>query len=225
MKCADIHLQIDDYLDKQLSPLEQSAFESHISACTDCADSVDREKSLLLALRNLPVPEPSPDFEQRIFSEVRKKYKKKYRDNHRFTFAAGFATAALASLVIWFVSSTYMPEPSLQQPQIISVSMHQTQTVRLLFDSRSDIQQVNLSIDLPHNMELDGYPGQRGLSWQTRLHKGQNVLALPIIAIDRGQGTLIARLSYGDKVKTYSLLLKTTIEGAWRFQPDNNRAI
>ena len=105
---------------------------------------------------------------------------------------------------------------------MINVAMNDSRTVRLLFEAPGDIDQVTLSIGLPNNVELAGYPGRNELTWQTSLKKGQNVLALPIMAVETGKGELIARLSYGDKLKTYRLVLKTTDKGvmSYRIQPE-----
>ena len=214
MNCTDINTHIDDYLDAQLSQQDQLAFEQHVSKCADCRQDVELAKSILTDLKNLSIPQPSANFEQRVFAEVSRQHK----DHHRFTFATGFATAAVASLAIWFASTVMVPDALIEQPLMISVAMNQTQTVRLLFDSQIDIEQAKLSIDLPDNMQLDGYPGHRALSWQINLIKGQNILALPVMAIQHGRGELVAQVSYGDKVKTYRLVLMTAKNGADYYQ-------
>jgi len=132
-----------------------------------------------------------------------------------------------ASLAIWFASSVYLPEmpgQSASQQATVSVALNQQQTVRLMFEAQSDIQQVSLSIDLPNNMQLAGYPGRKQLSWQTSLKKGSNVLALPVMAVDPGEGELVARLNYGDKSKTVRVLLKTMDDGVLRYQLRTNKS-
>jgi len=218
MKCTDTERHIDDYLDEQLNPQDLFAFEQHISSCEACADKVDSATSLLSGLRHLPVEEPSANFEQRVFAEVRRQHTENHQQYPGFRFAAGFATAAVASLAIWFVSSVYVPDTLVEQPQVVSVAMHEAQTVRLMFDSQSDIQQVTLSIGLPDNMQLAGYPGRKQLTWQTSLQKGQNILALPVTATGYGQGELLAKLNYGDKVKIFRVVLKTNVDGAQLYQ-------
>lgn len=214
MNCTDINKHIDDWLSERLPASERAAFAQHVSVCANCAVRLDNASAISAGLRKLSVPPPSPDFEKRVFAEVRRQHK----ETHRYKFAAGFATAATASLAIWFASSVLMPETLIDTPQMISVAMHETQTVRLVFDSQNNIEQVQLSVDLPDNMELDGYPGRRQLAWQTSLKKGENVLALPIMAIDQGQGELVAQLSYGEKVKTFRVVLKTSIDGVMHYQ-------
>lgn len=218
MKCTDIQINIDNYLDRQLSLIEKIAFEEHVADCDECASHLKQARDILTKLQNLAVPENSFNFDKRIFSEVRKQYKEHKQPQHGFGFATGFATAAVASLAIWFVSATYLPIQQVEHPQIISMTMNQSQTVRLLFDSDIDIQQAELKIDLPGNMHLEGYSGRNSLTWQTSLQKGQNVLALPVIATRQGKGELVAQLSYEDTVKTFSVVLKASLDGVLKYQ-------
>lgn len=217
MNCTDINTQMNDFLDGQLDTAAVAEFRRHIDGCQQCATQLGEMKALLDGLQQLPIEEPSANLEQRLFGEVRRHY----RQSRHGWFGAGFATAMAASLAIWFASTVYLPdmpgEPGSQQ-QTIALALHEQQTVRLLFEAQSDIQQVSLSIGLPANMELSGYPGRRQLSWQTSLKKGQNVLALPIMAVDQGQGELVAELNYGDKTRTFRVVLKTTADGAMQYR-------
>lgn len=164
----------------------------------------------------MPVPPPSTDFEQRVFARLRRQYPERRQGAGRF--AAGFATAMAAGLALWFASSVFIPQqPNVAQPRAIAVTMNQTQTVRLMFDATSDLQRVSLSIDLPPNMQLQGYPGQQQLTWDTQLRKGPNVLALPIMAVEEGQGELVAQLSYGDTIRTFRVVLKAANDGVMQY--------
>ena len=214
MNCTDINTHIDDYLDKQLAQQDSLAFEQHIESCEQCRSNLQRAQSMMMGLKDLSIPDPTLNFEQRVFSEVRRQHK----ETQRYKFAAGFSTAVAASLAIWFTSTLFMPATISQQPQAITVAMNEVQTIRLLFDSKESIQNVSLSIDLPENMELDGYPGRKELVWKTSLKKGQNVLALPVMAVEYGQGELIATLKIGDKVKVLRVELKSVQDGALHYQ-------
>lgn len=205
MNCTDIKTHIDDYFDGRLSEAEQWAFDQHVRMCSDCAYNFKVRHMMLQQLKAVDVVEPHADFEKRMFAEVRSRYK----DGHRYRFAAGFATAMAASVLLWFVSMIYMPQSMQNEPDVIAVALNDVQTVRLSFDAANDIESVALSIGLPQNIEIQGYPGQKQLAWKTRLEKGQNILALPVMAIDKGQGELVAELSYGDKKQTLRIVLKT----------------
>lgn len=225
MKCTECKSSIDSYLEAQMTSHANTEFELHVSTCQNCAEALNLSRDLLEELQNLVVPQPSVDFEQRVFKKVRDHYKEDKREHSGFRFAAGFATAAVFSLVIWFVLSVPVLNTQNEHADIVSVTLNQTHVVRLMIDAKSDLQQVQLSIELPEHMQLDGFPGRNELSWQTRLHRGPNILALPIMAIQQGEGTLTATLNYGDRVKTFSVLLKTNIEGAQHDRLDANKSV
>ncbi len=229
MNCTDINEKLDDYLDNELSEGSKQSFEQHVNTCEDCRKRVSSAQKLLAGLQQLPLPPTSPGFEQRVFSEVRRQHTRHSADHDFFKFASGFATAAVAGLAIWFVSTVYqpaqLPEVVHEQSQIINVALNQPRTVRLVFDAEQDFEQVRLSIDLPGNMELDGYPGRHQLTWKTHLQKGQNVLALPIQALQQGQGELIAQLNYGDKEKIFKVLLTSTLDGVLRYPLNDIKSV
>jgi len=215
MNCTDINTLLDDYLDNDLLVHEQHAIEMHINSCSACQQSKQEAQRVREALASLPVVEASADFEQRVFAQVRKQNQGAQHDRR---FLTGFVTALAASVFLWVATPMmFAPQESLDGSNIISVAMNETRPVRLLFDAPDNIAQVTLSIELPANVELKGYTGRSQLSWNTSLKKGQNVLALPINAIEAGKGELIAHLSYGDKTKTYRLILKTTDNGVMSY--------
>ncbi|VAW59669.1 hypothetical protein MNBD_GAMMA08-1381 [hydrothermal vent metagenome] len=214
MNCEDIQTQLDDYLDNHLIVGSKREMDLHINNCSACRQHLDDAMVVRDALKSLPIEETSADFESRMFANVRKQQS---QNGNRFI--SGFATAMAASVFLWVASTTiFVPQQSDNTPTAISIAMHEARPVRLLFDAPSDLQQVTLSIELPANVELDGYPGRSQLSWNTRLKKGQNVLTLPINAINVGKGELVAQLTYGDKQKTYRLILKTSDNGVMTYQ-------
>ncbi len=218
MQCSEFEQRLDDYLDDALSKENTQVVEAHAAHCDGCAQQMREAVALRHELRDLPVPAARADFEQRLLARVRKHYSPDPRRRQHIGFASGFATAAVAGLLIWLTTTLYLPGTSVEQPQILVLGMHQTQTVRLLFEAPTDIEQASLSISLPDHLRLQGYPEQRQLSWRTPLQRGQNVLALPVRAIGPGQGELVTRLSFGGKTHTHTVMLKTEMQGALNLQ-------
>jgi len=216
MNCTDINTLLDDYLDDDLLVHEQSAIEAHINNCTACQQSLKDAQAVREALASLPFVEASDNFESKVFAEVRRQNRDGQSDRR---FLNGFVTALAASVFLWVAAPMiFAPQESLSGSNVISVAMNETRPVRLLFEAPGSIAQVAISLELPANVELKGYPGRSQLSWNTSLKKGQNVLALPINAIEAGKGELIAHLTYGDTTKTYRLILKTTDNGVMSYQ-------
>jgi anti-sigma-K factor RskA len=222
MKCTDIQKYLDDYLDDAMSLGEQKAVETHVEQCTACQQALQAQRAVHQALATLPVEEASPDFEARVFAEVRRQHGAHSSRHFGNRFTAGFATAMVASLALWFTSTVYLPQIDEQapqhDPQVINLAMNQARTVKLLFDAPTDLANVTLTVELPENIELEGYAGQKQLVWQTNLNKGQNMLTLPVIAVGDGQGELVAQLNYGDKTQKFRIVLKTASNGALIYQ-------
>lgn len=215
MKCKNIKIQRDDYLNGSLALTEHQAIESHLASCQACRQSFEAMKLMLAGLKELAIPNATADFENRVLAEVRRQNPKQATPR---PFAAGFATAMAAGFALWFITTLFfIPQQATDSPNVIMVAMNNAQTVRLVFNAPSDLEQVSLSIGLPENFELSGYPGRNKLSWKTNLKKGENILALPILAIDMGKGELVAEIRYGEKLKIYRLVLKTTDKGVMKY--------
>ncbi|MCW8956615.1 MAG: zf-HC2 domain-containing protein [Gammaproteobacteria bacterium] len=213
MKCNDIKTEVDEYLDDQLSSKELALINEHIKTCDSCQQFYSEAKHVKQMLNNLPMEEPAPGFEQRLFAAVNRQYPQPAQHH----FKAGFATAVAASLAIWFAVSVFVPGNTEQALDVVSIGLQESRDLKLVFTSVDDIQQASMQIELPDNIELLGYPGQKMLAWKTKLDKGQNVLTLPVQALGKVEGELVARVDYGDKQKTYRLLLKTANDGALNY--------
>lgn len=207
MNCTDIHNHIADYLDQELSSLHSQAFEQHVSQCNACANLLLTERQLRTMLQDMPVPQSSADFRQRVFERVRAEYPPEPPMHLGMKLSAGFASFAMFGLALWLVSGMQAHDLPSEPSQVVAVAVDQSQSVRLVFDAQTDIQQAELSVDLPENVTLVGYPGRHSLSWQTSLQKGQNVLELPVQATRQGRGELRTQLSYNNKIRTYQFVV------------------
>jgi len=213
MKCNDIKAVVDEYLDEQLSSEERALIDEHTKACESCRQFYADAQQVKQMLIDLPLEQPVQGFEQRLFATVKRQYPQPAQHH----FKSGFATAVAASLAIWFAASVFVPDNTEPTLDVVSIGMQESRDLKLVFTSVEAIQQASMQIELPDNIELLGYPGQKMLAWKTRLDKGQNILVLPVQALGKVQGELVARVDYGDKQKTYRLLLKTVNGGALNY--------
>ncbi len=195
------------------------------------AYEAEAELAMLERLRTMPVAEPPEGFADRVLANA---YKAAVEQNvpprqnhHRRGFALGFGSAAAAALAVWVVVGMSPGELSdtdnasesviastgevVEQPTM-SITVNTQQTIRLAFASNESLQGAKITIRLPENVALVGYPGRRQLSWETNLKKGDNLLSLPIIATQVAQGELIADIEYEGRVKTLTLNLETGAE-------------
>jgi len=111
----------------------------------------------------------------------------------------------------WGSGCRVIPSPPVP-PVVGPVASQDVQTVNLAFDSGKALQNVTLTLELPPHAELASMPGERRISWQVDLEKGENRLALPLRTLFPGEGELVARVQHGDQTKTF----RAPIGGAQR---------
>ena len=218
MNCTDIKLYKNEYFEGQLALLQQRAFDQHLGECRSCNHLIDDIKKTHQALYHMVVPEPDRRFVKNMFNEVRKQYPEKPQG----TFKAVFASAVVVSVMVWFVSiQMFSHEQSLMPAEQVQMALNSEETIRLMFDAASDIELVTMHIELPQHIELRGYRGKSGVTLKTSLIKGSNLLRLPVKAVAQGNGVLVAELNYGNRMKKFNILIKTSGDGVvnYKIQP------
>src|ERR1044072_1381293 len=70
MNCKNAQSLLSAYIDEELSGREMLDLRAHLSACTECAEELKCVEAVRQLLGGSPVPEPSPDFEDRLLSSV-----------------------------------------------------------------------------------------------------------------------------------------------------------
>jgi len=242
MNCAEFKDCLDDSIDQELGSAEQAVFDAHRASCETCQVVYTAELAMLEGLRAMPVVEPPEGFADRVLVNVYKNAATQdvpqRQSHHRQGFALGFGSAAAAALAVWVVvgmspgelsdtdgvpaqvvastgatnGTVVVEEQPVTQAPVMSITVNTQQTIRLAFASSESLQGAKITIRLPENVALVGYPGRRQLSWETNLKKGDNLLSLPIIATQIAQGELIADIEYEGRVKTLTLNLETGAE-------------
>jgi len=99
-------------------------------------------------------------------------------------------------------------EPSAAMPEL-SIALNEQRDIKLAFYSGQALKGARITIRVPDNVALVGYPGRRELSWETNLAKGDNTLRLPVLATQIARGELVANIQYGGQTKTLKVELRT----------------
>ena len=205
MRCDQAQSLFDDLLDGSLTLPAREALQRHLAECSGCRAAHDRARVVQRALRSLPVEPPAPGFATRALRAARQAQAAGAR-RPRTGFAAGFATALAASLVVWLVAVS-PHAPSATGPSV-AVARDHPQTINLVVNVPQDMPDAILAVHLPEATELAGYPGERQLLWQTSLRRGENLLALPVIVRGASAGELVATITHGDQQKIFRLRLQ-----------------
>ena len=207
MNCDQTTECIDDYLDGTASGDEQRAVEQHIEHCADCRTAISSHRDLRARLARFgetSCPEPDAGFYDRALARAAQAGVRRQRNRWVMT---GFGGAVAASLMIWIVSGVFFASPELDQPAIPSVTMalESPQTFNLVFSSASALTDASMTVTLPDGIEVQGFSGQREITWMTSLRKGRNILPLTLIATSPVGGELLATLQHEDDDKMFRL--------------------
>lgn len=204
MNCDAFEHRLDEFLEGTLADYEHEAVALHLQRCAGCQRRLTRVQALRAALRNQPVPAPRPGFFEQALARAQGPRAPRRAP---WTYAAGAALAASLALWIGFGQLPDMFGVPHAKPVGVTIALHETHTVQLAFNAERDLPQATLSITLPAGIELRGFPGQRQVRWQTNIARGANVLALPLIAVSASDGTLLARLTHGNRSTELSVPL------------------
>jgi len=212
MQCSDLIKHIDDWCDGTLTPVDRDACAAHLEGCSACRRRVQAEEQRFRALADLPVPEPDGDFENRMLQAA-------HGGQRQMRWSSPMVGGAMAAcLVVGLMLGQMLPMGSsdtgtpVAEVPVGPVMSDEIRTVGLSFSSGEALDNVTLTLELPPHIELASFPGERSLSWQVDLDKGQNMLALPVRMLFPGQGELVAHLDDGNRRKT----LRTSVDNIWQ---------
>ncbi|MGM0450400.1 MAG: anti-sigma factor family protein [Pseudomonadota bacterium] len=203
MNCDELTVCIDDYCDGLLPPGPREAVEAHMAECSQCARQVRAEQRWRELLREPAVAEPDSGFEARVLASVHGG-----GDARRRWSTPALGAAMAACLVVglflgpWLLPSG-LEEASSPETVVGPVADDQVRTVQLAFESGEALENVMLTIELPPHAEIASFPGERRISWEVDLDKGDNLLSLPVRTLFPGEGQLVARIRHGDRERTF----------------------
>jgi hypothetical protein len=209
MHCSKVAEHSDDYLDGDLEPSLQRALEGHMHMCPSCQSRITRERQLRSALARYPVQGPSPGFYDRALAAAAGENS---REHHTKWWATGFGGAIAAGLALLIVAGLLLQQPESEPMALANVSMtlHETRTVNLVFAAAERLDDAVLTVQLPPGIELARFNGRDAVRWRTSLSPGQNVLPLDLVAREGAGGELLARLEHAGKTKTFRVRVQVT---------------
>ncbi|MDH5423687.1 MAG: zf-HC2 domain-containing protein [Gammaproteobacteria bacterium] len=202
--CKIVLTELDDFLDGGLNPVQHDQLQSHIAGCKSCYQAWQQELQFRQALQDQVVPAPAFGLEERAFAKIPRQQPAKARRN---TFAAGFAGAIAAGLMIMTAASLFFSPATEQAIPDITLSLHQSKKVNMVFDVPEMVADATFSMKVPAHVEIAGKTDLHQIEWKTALKKGKNQLSLPIVAKIAESGELVAEIRYGNQIKRFRMKL------------------
>ena len=210
MDCKHFQDHVDDYADGLLHEDLQRQAMQHLEICSDCREHLAEHQELLQVMKDLPVPQMRPGFMQQALKRATEQ-----KSHHRRGFVKGFSSALVAGLVLWTVTFLMLPDQEAMQGDVAQVmlTLHEERTINLVFEAPDQLAEAKVTLILPANVEVVGFPGQREIAWRTPLNKGKNILPLPLKANGLVDDQLVARIESGTSKKTFVIKISGVEDG------------
>ena len=162
-------------------------------------------------LKDYPMPAADAGFYDQAL--VRATHAGSRRQRNRWLLT-GFGAAIAATIAVWMIGGMLPTNPQLPDAEStipgVTMALEEPHTVNLVFASATRLDSATLTVSLPVGIELEGFPGQREISWKTSLNEGKNLLPLTLIALTPTGGELLARLEHEDRDRTFRLRVDVT---------------
>jgi hypothetical protein len=176
---------------------------------------VDDFQKLREGLRALPVPEPRPGFVDRALAKAtasgalpapRREPRAWFAVLTRPLTWGAAAAGALAASLVWLIVMAMRfdapIEPSLQ------LALHESREISLVIDSERALEGATIRLYATGSIALVGFEEQSEVEWLASLNEGANLLSLPVVAREPGQGSIVAEIEHGGKTRRVNVLLQ-----------------
>ena len=119
----------------------------------------------------------------------------------------GFGGAVAAALAIWMIGGMFFGAPDTgtlsKGVPGVTMALEEPRTVNLVFASAEALVNATMTVVLPQGIEIDGFQGQREITWMTNLKEGKNILPLTLIATSQQGGELLATLRHDEDDRSF----------------------
>lgn len=193
LTCDNALAILDEHLDRQLNDADEVRLHRHLASCERCCGELGRRQQLREALREWPTPEPDQQALELLLENTRQAMPGQPHSDQQSPLRTMLMAASVLLVVaaggFWFQMFT----PSTGDSRLIHVLLDTdtTEFVRVAVDSRQEMEGVTLTVKLPPNVRISGYPDDETFSWETALGAGSNLLTLPLHASAPGEGELL----------------------------------
>lgn len=173
------------------------------------SDDAQRGIEALEILRNREVGSTPDGLYMRTMQEVTQSARARRSPAH-FWLGTGFGAAVVASIFA-FVFGFGLLTPMDNAVTDFHVALNETRQMDIAIETDRELQGATITIILAGDVDLDGYPTQRELSWSTNLDAGVNRLSLPLIATGANGGQVLVRLDHPQSEQVFVINLEMDV--------------
>ena len=172
----------------------------------DMTNGSREDRELQALLKDYPMPNADAGFYDRALARATHEGSRRQRNRW---LATGFGGAIAAGLALWMIGAMFLTSPDV--PRIddsipgVTLALEEPRTVNFVFSSAEALDSAMLTVSLPAGVELQGFPGETQITWETSLAEGKNFLPLTLVAVSPASGELLARLEHDDRDRTFRL--------------------
>ena len=211
MPCEHVNEKLDDYMDGTLDETEVALLQGHTESCESCQQTLKSAQRLHGLLKDYPVPMPDAAYFDQALAKATRVGTSHQRNRWIMT---GFGGAIAAGLIAWLIGGMLLKTPGLPDSDAsipgVAMTLEVPRTVNLVFSSATELDGAVLTVSLPQGVEIEGFAGQREITWITTLRAGKNILPLTLIATTPHGGELLARLEHDDRDRTFRIRVSVT---------------
>jgi len=210
MNCESVVEVLPDLVEGALSSLQAADCRRHVSSCSNCADALRGVEALGL-IKSRDTGETRAELFDQIRHGLEDEPEKKHAAK-RFWMGTGFGGAIAASIFAFALTLGWIETPSAtSEPKVaeFAIAHNVARIMDIAIEADQQLPGAKITILLSGGIELEGYAGQRELSWISDLDAGVNRLSLPVIAIGDGSGQMVVQLSHPDSQQVFVVELKT----------------
>jgi len=205
MTCTQLTEKLDDYVDDLMDQAASATLAAHIEGCDDCQHVLASEHRLRESLTDYgesTMPQPDAAFFDRTLAKATRSGTRRQRNRWVMTGVGGTIAAGLA---LWMLGGMFLKTPDIAESGIpaIAMTLEEPRTLNLVFSSASALANATMTVVLPQGVEVEGFAGQREITWMTSLTEGKNVLPLTLIATSPHGGELMATLRHEGDDRTF----------------------
>lgn len=209
MDCRRAKELLEARLDGEQVPSRD--LDAHLAECPRCQNLAAEARRMHEALQDLPVEGPRPGFLDEALARATEQEPRRRRGYWPLSAAAAGLVAGLAVGVL--LGGHYWNGVGAPASSVELVAGGGAQPVKLMFDAPRSLSGVELTLSVEGDVAIDGYTGERTLSWRTDLDAGKNLLTLPVLPTGTGSGVVVARLHHDGMERTFRIQVDVRPEG------------